>query len=171
MTAFPSPVPPPAEGAKAPEISREIYGMPAFVTLTATDIDATVSWYTEALGFVVLFAIPGPEGSPVLVHLRRWQFQDVLVRPATGPVTAGTGAVFSIAAVDGELDELAARAREHGGGEVEGPEETPWNTRDLRTTDPDGTVVVFTAGRPPSRSDRAFSERMAGWSAEQGTAS
>jgi hypothetical protein len=32
---------------------------------------------------------------------------------------------LSIAAVVGELDALADRARRHGGGEVEGPADTP----------------------------------------------
>lgn len=171
MTLFPSPVPPPTEGAQAPGISREIYGMPAFITLAAPDIAATVSWYTEALGFVVLFSIPGPDGSPVVVHLRRWQFQDILVRPTATAVTTGDGAFFSVAAVIGELDALADRARAHGAGQVDGPSDTPWNTRDLRTTDPDGNVLVFTAGRPPAHSDQDFSAQMKTWSADQGLGS
>lgn len=168
MTLFPSPVPPPIEGAQAPEVSHEIYGMPAFVTLAATDVAATVDWYTEALGFVVLFSVPGPDGSPVLVHLRRWQFQDILVRPAPTAVTPGDSAFFSVAAVYGELAALADRARAHGAGQVDGPSDTPWNTRDLRTIDPDGNLLVFTAGRPPAHSDEGFSDRMRAWSADQG---
>jgi catechol 2,3-dioxygenase-like lactoylglutathione lyase family enzyme len=167
MTLFPSPVPPPTEGAQAPGISREIYGMPAFITLAVTDVAATVDWYTEALGFIVLFSVPGLGDSPVLVHLRRWQFQDILVRPSTTPVAPGDAAFFSVAAVYGELDALADRARAHGAGRVEGPTDTPWNTRDLRTTDPDGNVLVFTAGRPPEHSDQDFSDRMTTWSADQ----
>ena len=58
--------------------------MPMFATLLAGDIRATVSWYTAGLGFIELFTIPGPHGDPALVHLRRWQFQDLLVqRPAS----------------------------------------------------------------------------------------
>lgn len=60
---------------------RATYGMPMFATLLASNLDATVSWYVDGLGFVSLFTIPGPGGTPALVHLRRWQFQDVLVRP------------------------------------------------------------------------------------------
>jgi hypothetical protein len=62
--------------------------------------------------------------------------------------------------VVGELDALADRARGHGGGQVEGPADTPWNTRDLRTRDPDGNLVVFTAPRPPEDTDPAFSARI-----------
>jgi catechol 2,3-dioxygenase-like lactoylglutathione lyase family enzyme len=141
--------------------------MPMFATLLASDIEATVSWYTAGLGFIDLFTIPGAGGAPALVHLRRWQFQDLLVRPAAGPITPGDGCTISFAAVYDEIDPLADRARSRGGGRVEGPVDTPWNTRDLTATDPDGHVVIFTAARPPELADPAFSERMRQWSAEQ----
>ena len=171
MTETPSPVPAPAAGAQAPPISRAIYGMPMFATLQARDLAATVSWYTEGLGFINLFTMPGPDGAPLLVHLRRWQFQDLLVRPARGPaapgdrpargpVTPGSTCQLSFAAVYGELDALAERARAHAAGQVDGPADTPWNTRDLTATDPDGQVVVFTAARPPELADPAFTDRM-----------
>jgi len=160
MTDVKSPVPAPAPGAKAPGISRAIYGMPMFATLLAGDIRATMSWYTAGLGFIDLFTMPGPDGGPALVHLRRWQFQDLLVRPAREPVAPSSGCTLSFAAVYDELDALAGRARAHGGGRVDGPADTPWNTRDLTTADPDGNVVIFTAARPPQFTDAAFSEQM-----------
>jgi len=167
MSDVASPVPEPSAGATSPGVSRAIYGMPMFATLAARDIGASVAWYTGGLDFIELFTVPGP-GGPVLVHLRRWQFQDLLVRPAHGPVTAGNGCVLSFAAVYGEVDALAERARAHGGGRVEGPADTPWNTRDLTTTDPDGNVVIFTAARPPELTDPAFSGQMRRWSGERG---
>jgi len=168
MTDIQSPVPDPAAGAKSPGISRAIYGMPMFATLLASDLGATVSWYTAGLGFIELFAIPGPHGGPVLVHLRRWQFQDLLVRPASEPVAPGPGCTLSFAAVHDELDALAERARAHGGGRVDGPADTPWNTRDLTTVDPDGNVVILTAARPAGLTDAAFSGRLRQWSRQQG---
>ncbi len=167
MADLVSPVPDPAGDAASPGVSRAIYGMPMFVTLTVADLDATLSWYLDGLGFVDLFTLPGPAG-PLLVHLRRWQFQDLLVRPAAGPVTASPGTSVSFAAVHGEIDALAARARSHGGGRVEGPVDTPWNTRDVTTVDPDGHVVVFTAARPPASADAAFGRRITELAAQQG---
>ena len=168
MTDITSPVPEPAADARAPGVSRAIYGMPMFATLLARDIRATVSWYTTGLGFIDLFTIPGPHGDPVLVHLRRWQFQDLLARPAREPAVPGSGCTLSFAAVYDEIDALAERARAHGGGRVDGPADTPWNTRDLTTTDPDGNVVIFTAARPPELADPAFSEQMHQWGNQQG---
>lgn len=167
MDEIRSPVPAPGHDVVAPPISRAIYGMPMFATLQAADIDRTISWYTEGLGFIQLFAMPGP-GGPVLVHLRRWQFQDLLVRPASGPSRPGTGCTLSFAAVYGEVDKMAEIARDHGTGQVEGPADTPWNTRDLTTVDPEGNVVIFTAARPPEESDPRLNEQMHRWSDEQG---
>jgi len=140
--------------------------MPMFATLLVADPERTVSWYVDGLGFINLFTVPGPSG-PALVHLRRWQFQDLLVRPSSEPITPGTGLVLSFAAVLEELDDLASRARAHGAGRVEGPADTAWNTRDLTTVDPDGTVIVFTAARPLDQSDHTFSEQMRRWNTEQ----
>lgn len=138
-----------------------------FATLVVTDLDLTTSWYVDGLGFINLFTVPGPSG-PALVHLRRWQFQDLLVRPSSEPVTCGNGFLLNFASVIDELDALATRARAHGAGRVEGPADTGWNTRDLTTVDPDGNVVVFTAARPVDQTDPVFSEHMRRWNAEQG---
>jgi catechol 2,3-dioxygenase-like lactoylglutathione lyase family enzyme len=173
MTLITSPVPEPTRGAVAPAITREIYGMPTFVTLLVTDVDASVSWYTDGLGFISLFTVPGPGGAPALVHLRRWQFQDILIRPAPNspepnPVVSGSSMTLSFAAVYDEIEGLADRARAHGGGIVEGPRDTRWNTRDLVTTDPDGNTVIFTAGRPADVADEGFSRQMGEWNRKQG---
>jgi hypothetical protein len=80
-----------ARGARAPEISWALYGMPMSATLLASDLGATVSWWVAGLGFVNLFTLPGPSG-PAFAHLRRWPFQDLLVRPLrvrSSPVRAG----------------------------------------------------------------------------------
>ena len=87
--------------------------MPMFATLLVADVDVTTSWYVDGLSFTSLFAVSGASG-PALIHLRRWQCQDLLLRPAPGPVNLGSGCLLSFAAVLDELDELADRARAHG---------------------------------------------------------
>src|SRR5262245_56837522 len=111
----------------------EVYPMPMFVTLAAEDPQQLADWYVAALGFGVMFAGP-------VIHLRRQKYQDILiVRGAASP----GGPTISIMA-DGEVDALADRARGAGGGTIEGPINTPWNTRDLRLTDPAGYRLVIT---------------------------
>lgn len=155
---FISPVPTLGSEGPRPEISHEIYGMPAFLTIASSDPEATADWFVRGLGLIELFRMPSPDGGVQLIHLRRWHFQDILIRrgdagaaPAANPTTT-----FTLAAVPDELDEIAESARAHGGGSVDGPHDTAWNTRDLRTTDPDGNVVIFTGARPFPQRDTTF---------------
>lgn len=120
----------------------EIYPMPMFATLTVADPSALAAWYERALGFGTMFAGP-------LIHLRRNKYQDLLIVRGPAPETAGGGLVLSFS-LDEDIEALAARARaapalDHSS--VEGPIDTPWNTRDLRVTDPAGHRLVFTARR------------------------
>jgi hypothetical protein len=68
--------------------------------------------------------------------------------------------VLSVAALAEDLPALAERARAHGGGTVDGPVDTPWNSRDLRTTDPDGYRLVYTTRRPAGERDPQFEEML-----------
>src|SRR5690606_4778964 len=95
-----------------------------------------VDWYVNGLDFISLFTMPGPDGAPALVHLRRWRYQDILLCKGAAPV--GGEWTISVMATAEQLPAIAARARAHGGGTGEGPADTPWNTRDLRLTGPDG---------------------------------
>src|SRR5512143_1995760 len=94
-----------------PGVTRDIYPMPAFVTLTVPDVDRTVDWYVNGLDFVALFTFPGMDGRPLMVHLRRWRYQDILVR--RGEPAAGGAWTPSVMVLAEELEPLAARARAH----------------------------------------------------------
>ncbi len=124
----------------------EIYPMPIFATLSVPDAGALSDWYQAALGFSVVFAAPPAGGQPSLVHLRRRKYQDLLIVPGPpGPADAGSTLTLSFEA-GGDVDELAQRARTApptGVASIEGPVATPWNTRDLRVTDPAGHRLVF----------------------------
>jgi catechol 2,3-dioxygenase-like lactoylglutathione lyase family enzyme len=138
-----SPVPAPGPDAVAPEPFRGIYGMPAFATVPTADLAASTDFWTRGLGFFSLFAIPGR-----LVHLRRWAFQDVLLVPAAEPAQAVPALTLNFACVLSEADPVAEAARSAGALAVEGPTDTPWNTRDVEIVTPESVRVVFTAGKP-----------------------
>ena len=128
----------------------EIYPMPMFATIAVADVAATTAWYEAALGFGVVFKAPSPDGQPMLVHLRRRKYQDLLIVPSRGEASAPTSLTISFG-IDGEIDDLAARAHAAaplGRSRVLGPVDTPWNTRDLRVTDPAGHELIFTARNP-----------------------
>jgi len=138
----------------------EIYPMPMFATLAVADVAGVADWYEQALGFGTVFRAPAANGQqPPLVHLRRRKYQDLLLVPAGTDVAAPSSLTLTFSA-DGELDELTTRARHAascGVSAVSGPVDTPWNTRDLRVTDPAGHRLVFTSRQPnpdPERSAR-----------------
>ncbi|MFE0475312.1 VOC family protein [Streptomyces sp. NPDC058947] len=138
-----SPVPPPGPDAVPPEPFRGIYGMPAFVTIPTTDLPASVDFWTRGLGFFELFAIPGR-----LVHLRRWAFQDVLLVSAADVPEQAPAMSFSFACVLTEVDSVAEACRALRPDSVDGPRDTPWNTRDLEVITPENARIVVTAAKP-----------------------
>ncbi|MFR9751001.1 VOC family protein [Nocardia sp. 004] len=142
MSEYFSPVPVPARDAAAPEIYREIYGMPMFATIPTSDLAVSKEFWTRGLGFIDLFSVPGQ-----LTHLRRWAFQDVLLVP--GDRIGETPALrISFSCVLGQLEETAARCAELVPGCTDGPSDTPWNSTDLTIVTPENIHVVMTAARP-----------------------
>lgn len=131
--------------------------MPAFVQLQVANLDQATCWYAEALGFRAIFTMPGPDGSPLLVHLRRSRYQDLLLlraarsRESAVPAGEGVRLYFQFEGGWEAFAALADRARGIGDATVEGPVETPWNTREVRAQDPDGYRVVFTKGPVDNR--------------------
>jgi len=126
---------------------REIYPMPAFPLLTAADVDRASRWYQETLGFVDVFTFRDPEGRGLLAHLRWCKYGDVLIGGPRGAVTAGGSGGVTIVFAEQDVDALAERIR-GAGGTVEGPTNTPWNTRDITVYDLDGYRLRFTASQP-----------------------
>lgn len=137
-------------------VEEEYYPMPAFAQLQVADLDRAAHWYAEALEFRAIFTMPGPDGNPILIHLRRSRYQDLLLvraargpqaeRDAGAPAGAGVRLYFQFEGDWDAFDALAERARRAGEGAVEGPIDTPWNTREVRARDLDGYRVVFTKG-------------------------
>lgn len=131
------------------DVSQDIYPMPAFPTLEVHDLEASTRWYQEALGFRVVFVMPGPGDQPVLAHLRWAKYADVLLRSASSNAQTapkGIGITLTFAITDGSADDLAARARSYGARIVAEPQDQPWNTRDFTAADLDGFHLVFTQG-------------------------
>ncbi|GAA3072116.1 hypothetical protein GCM10017562_44440 [Streptomyces roseofulvus] len=138
-----SPVPTPGPDAVPPEPFHGIYGMPSFVSVPTTDLAESVDFWTRGLGFFELFAVPG-----VLVHLRRWAFQDVLLVAAESVPDEPPATSYSFSGVLGQVDALVEACRALRPDSVDGPRDTPWNTRDVEVITPENARVVFTAAKP-----------------------
>src|SRR5262249_23143771 len=83
----------------------EIYPMPMFATIAVRDVAAITAWYEAALGFGVVFKAPSADGQPMLVHLRRRKYQDLLIILSRVETSAPTSLTVSFN-VDGEIDDL-----------------------------------------------------------------
>jgi uncharacterized glyoxalase superfamily protein PhnB len=113
--------------------------------LTVDDLERSLSFYTEALGFTVE---------------ERWEEEGELkgVMLLAGTCHLGLsqddwakgrerekGVGFRIfAETVQDLDAIAQRLREHG-VDPDGPKEQPWGGRALSVTDPDGFKLTLTA--------------------------
>jgi uncharacterized glyoxalase superfamily protein PhnB len=126
----------------------EIYVMPAYPTLQVSDLVASERWYREALGFGHIVTMPGPDGRPLLAHLRWARYADLLLAPEreapAGP--RGVGVTLGFTVAEGTVDALAERARAAGATIVAGPVDRPWNVRELTVADPDGYRLTFSQG-------------------------
>ena len=95
--------------------------MPSFPVLVVSDLETSAKWYREVLGFTHIFTMPGPGGTPALVHLRWLKYADLLIaKPRPGqeipePRGAGVSITFNmLERFGGSLDKLAEQAKERG---------------------------------------------------------
>jgi lactoylglutathione lyase len=118
----------------------EIYPMPMFNRLVVSDLKGSTEWYQNALGFETVFAMDG------IAHLRYRKYGDILLLPSSeviDPECQGRGVSISFNVKDETIAELTDRARKAGVTIERGPTETPYNTREIIITDPDGYQLVF----------------------------
>jgi catechol 2,3-dioxygenase-like lactoylglutathione lyase family enzyme len=132
---------------------EDFYPMPMFVNLEVSNLDLSAEWYQQALGFRLVYCVPG------LVHLRRDRYQDVLLFPSEsgGMDSPGKGVVIQLQAGEVSVDEIAEKARQTGSTEVVGPLEQPWNVREVTARDPDGYRLRFSE---PIDTNLSFNEVM-----------
>lgn len=128
-------------------MTHYFYSPPVLATLAVRDLLPAARWYHDTLGFRVVLEMKQNEEMPDLVHLRRAQYQDLLLVPAftgifTEPMEPGGGVRLTFK-VEEDIDELAAHAAEAGAEIVEGPVDRPWNAREVTVQDPDGYRITF----------------------------
>ncbi|QGN35676.1 hypothetical protein GJV80_17510 [Microlunatus sp. Gsoil 973] len=125
------------------------------IGLRVGDVPAAAEYYAT-LGFERFAEIPGPDGRPVMVMLRRGDLQllvDALVgipfadsdrerRTVTGP--RGLGVVIGVQVDD--VDSVAERCARAGGELTTPPRDSPWGERYAEFVDPFG--YAWKAFRP-----------------------
>lgn len=131
-----------------------------FVTFPTSDFALAQQIYGAA-GFVTLATIPGPDGAPSLIHLRREQYQDILLVPRNSETPQGYRVSIDAKGVDFNVIAAKLKALKV---DLSGPSDTPWFTTDLSFTDPDGNTVTLTSPRASEYQEAAewVDERISG---------
>ena len=121
----------------------------SFPIVYATDVDTTARFY-ELLGFERHFSLPGPDGTPGYVGLRRSEASELAVVSRTWPeeqygVRVGDGVRFEVFVYVNDVDASVAGLRAAGHAVLRGPADMPWGERVGFVTDPDGNPVALAA--------------------------
>ena len=140
-----SPVPEPGKNAEPPEPYRGIYLMPMFMCLYSDDLDESEVFWTQGLGFIDLYTMPG-----MMIHLRRWAFQDVLIRksgsntrsPDTDMESIGS---LSVAVTEKQIGKIVDACERLRPGSTSAPLRKPWNSLEAKILTPEGLVLTLTA--------------------------
>ena len=115
------------------------------VSLTANDLDASVAWYRDALGFSVDHVFER-EGTPFAARLRAGSVA-LLVTRDNGAKGAERlkGEGFSLRLTTKQsVDAVADRVRHHG-WELDSEPTDQWGARAFRLRDPDGFRLVISS--------------------------
>ena len=116
-------------------------------SLTVADIDASLAWYRDVLGFEVSElwehegTVMGADLTAGPAHLMLGQ--DDWAKGKDRDKGQGFRLYFT---TDGDIDALAAAIERRGGTLDSKPEDMPWGARVFSLTDPDGFKLTFAAG-------------------------
>jgi uncharacterized glyoxalase superfamily protein PhnB len=116
-------------------------------SLTVAALDSSLAWYRDVLGFTVARTFDR-DGKMYAASLRAGAVAILLTQDdgARGANRAkGDGMSLQITTAQ-NIDELAARVREHGGTIESGPADV-MGARMFRLRDPDGFKFVFSSPR------------------------
>jgi uncharacterized glyoxalase superfamily protein PhnB len=130
------------ERRKKPETLRLRAVMPA---ITASDLQASVAWYRDVLGFTVAEEYER-DGKVMGVRLRAGTVDVLLAQDdfAKGRDRQKGVALRLYCITAQDVDQLAAAVKERGGKLAQEPTDQPWGTRDFALVDPDGFILSIT---------------------------
>ncbi len=122
----------------------QLVARPLSVSLTVKDLQKSLTWYTEVLGFTVDRKIER-EGKLRGVALKAGDVR-ISINQDDGAKgwdrIKGLGFSLSIS-TDQDVDEIAERIKRHGSKLDMEPKDMPWGARAIRMFDPDGFKLAI----------------------------
>jgi lactoylglutathione lyase len=120
----------------------------AFPVLYAKDVEAVAAFYVH-LGFQEHFRMPGQDGSPGYIGLRR-DGAELAVTTEESPrmlagVEPGQGPRHELFVYVDDVDHAVSELRSGGTAVLREPTNMPWGERVAFVTDPEGNVVSLAA--------------------------
>ena len=120
----------------------------AFPVLYAKDVELVAGFYA-ALGFVEHFRMPGPDGTPGFIGLRR-DGAELAVTTEDSPrmlagVEPGPGPRHELFVYVEDVDAAIAGVGAAGGSVLKDAADMPWGERVGFAADPEGNVVSLAA--------------------------
>ena len=106
--------------------------------LRITSADRSLAFYVDGLGFSVDWKHQFERGFPIFMQLTR-QGQTIFLTEHTGDCQVGGAVYFKVP----NVEEFATSIMARGVNGFEGPTITPWGTKEMLLTDPDGNRLRF----------------------------
>jgi uncharacterized glyoxalase superfamily protein PhnB len=130
-----------------PETLRLRSVMPA---LTVDDLDVSLSWYRDILGFHVSQEMKDDEDTLVGASLKAGSVEILLIQDdfARGRERLKGEGLRLYCTTVMDLDHLAQDIVARGGVLDQPPTDQPWGARDLAVTDPDGFRISISTPLP-----------------------
>lgn len=115
--------------------------------LHVKDMDESMRFYRDVLGFTVVFTMAGDSGRLVHAELN-WNDVEVMLSPADELSEAarsllGAGAILYIAEGNIDLDSYHDQVRDGGALVTEAPADQFWGDRTFSIKDPSGYNLTF----------------------------
>ena len=112
-------------------------------TLSVADMERSIAFYTEVLGFDLTFTMPGPDGRPVHASVRRGGAEFMMGPLERDPDIRrdclGAGVSFyTTVGEDEDIDAYFERVKASGATIFQEPTDQFWGHRDWGVVDPDG---------------------------------
>jgi uncharacterized glyoxalase superfamily protein PhnB len=112
--------------------------------LSVADVDASVKFYTEKLGFTQEFAFPGPDGKNTFASVKLGE-AHVMVGTDSDLNSVGKGVEFMIYIPDdADIDDYYAQTQARGAEIAKELKTAYWGDRVFTVNDPDGYVISLT---------------------------